>query len=179
MDNIDKKILEELQKNSSIPLSELSKKVGLSNTPCWNRIKKLEEEKIIKSKSIIIDNKKINLPITVFLSISIQNHTEQWLKNFEKIQNLLNLKCLGSKFKIFVLGKIVNKFLFRIFNLEKQFFSQLFFRLVQNFFLRLNSTINSLPLKKLHEIRFKYYICNEFRLNNFLFNGNKKKRLYP
>ena len=87
MDNIDKKILEELQKNSSIPLSELSKKVGLSNTPCWNRIKKLEEEKIIKSKSIIIDNKKINLPITVFLSILIQNHTEQWLKNFEKIVN--------------------------------------------------------------------------------------------
>ena len=87
MDNIDRKILEELQKNSSIPLSELSKKVGLSNTPCWNRIKKLEEEKIIKSKSIIIDNKKINLPITVFLSISIQNHTEEWLKNFEKIVN--------------------------------------------------------------------------------------------
>ena len=87
MDSIDKKILEELQKNSSQPLSELSKKVGLSSTPCWNRIKKLEEDKIIKSKSIILDNKKINLPITVFLSISIQNHTENWLKNFEKIVN--------------------------------------------------------------------------------------------
>ncbi len=87
MDNIDKKILEELQKNSSQPLSELSKKVGLSNTPCWNRIKKLEEEKIIKSKSIIIDNKKINLSITVFLSISIQNHTNEWLKNFQKVVN--------------------------------------------------------------------------------------------
>ena len=87
MDNIDKKILEELQKNSSQPLSELSKKVGLSNTPCWNRIKKLEEDKIIKSKSIIIDNKKINLSITVFLSVSIQNHTELWLKNFQKIIN--------------------------------------------------------------------------------------------
>ena len=87
MDSIDKKLLEELQKNSSQPLSELSKKVGLSNTPCWNRIKKLEEDKIIKSKSIILDNKKINLPITVFLSISIQNHTENWLKNFEKIVN--------------------------------------------------------------------------------------------
>ena len=87
MDNIDKKILEELQKNSSQPLSELSKKVGLSNTPCWNRIKKLEEEKIIKSKSIIIDNKKINLPITVFLSISIQIHTTEWLKNFQKVVN--------------------------------------------------------------------------------------------
>ena len=87
MDNIDKKILEELQKNSAQPLSELSKKVGLSNTPCWNRIKKLEEEKIIKSKSIIIDNKKINLSITVFLSISIQNHTAEWLKNFQKVVN--------------------------------------------------------------------------------------------
>ena len=85
MDNIDKRILAELQKNSSQPLSELSKKVGLSNTPCWNRMKKLEEEKIIKSKSIIIDNKKINLPITVFLSISIQNHTELWLENFQKV----------------------------------------------------------------------------------------------
>ena len=87
MDEIDKHILQELQKNSSIPLSELSKKVGLSNTPCWNRIKKLEEEKIIKSKSIIIDNKKINLSITVFLSISIQNHTTEWLKNFQKVVN--------------------------------------------------------------------------------------------
>ena len=87
MDNIDKKILEELQKNSSQPLSELSKKVGLSNTPCWNRIKKLEEEKIIKSKSIIIDNKKINLSITVFLCISIQNNTTEWLKNFQKVVN--------------------------------------------------------------------------------------------
>ena len=87
MDKIDKKILEELQKNSSQPLSELSKKVGLSSTPCWNRIKKLEEEKIIKSKSIIIDNKKINLSITVFLSISIQNHTTEWLKNFQKVVN--------------------------------------------------------------------------------------------
>ena len=85
MDSIDKKLLEELQKNSSQPISELSRKVSLSNTACWNRIKKLEEDKIIKSKSIIIDNKKINLSITVFLSISIQNHTEVWLKNFQKV----------------------------------------------------------------------------------------------
>ena len=85
MDSIDKKILEELQKNASMPLSELSKKVGLSNTPCWNRIKKLEEDKVIISKTVILDNKKINLPITVFLSISIQNHSEKWLSNFKRV----------------------------------------------------------------------------------------------
>ncbi|MDC6447858.1 Lrp/AsnC family transcriptional regulator [Alphaproteobacteria bacterium] len=87
MDIIDKKIIEEMQKNASIPISELSKKIGITSTPCWNRIKKLEEDKIITSKTVNIDNKKINLEITVFLSISIQNHTEEWLKNFEKTVN--------------------------------------------------------------------------------------------
>jgi len=85
MDDIDIKILEEYQKNSSIPLSELSKKVGLSNTPCWNRIKRMEEDKIIISKSILIDNKKINLGVTIFLLISIHDHSDKWLKNFEKV----------------------------------------------------------------------------------------------
>ena len=86
LDDIDRKIIEELQKNPSIPINVLSKRVKLSSTPCWNRIKKLEENKIIKKK-YILDHKKINLPITVFLSISIQNHTEVWLKNFQKIVN--------------------------------------------------------------------------------------------
>ena len=86
IDGIDRKIIEELQKNPSVPNNILSKKVGLSSTPCWNRIKKLEENKII-TKKYLLDHKKINYPITVFLSVSIQNHTERWLKNFEKIVN--------------------------------------------------------------------------------------------
>ena len=85
MDSIDKRIIEELQKNASVPISELSKKIGITTTPCWNRIKKLEEEKIILSKTIILDNNKLNLAITVFLSISTPNHTDKWLENFKKI----------------------------------------------------------------------------------------------
>ena len=46
MDNIDINILKILQKNATIPLSELSKRVGISTTPCWNRIRKMEEDKI-------------------------------------------------------------------------------------------------------------------------------------
>tara|TARA_B100001094_G_C17819741_1_gene617881 strand:+ start:184 stop:666 length:483 start_codon:yes stop_codon:yes gene_type:complete len=86
IDSIDRKIIEELQKNASVGINVLSKKVELSSTPCWNRIKKLEENKII-TKKYILDHKKINYPITVFLSVSIQNHTEEWLQNFEKIVN--------------------------------------------------------------------------------------------
>lgn len=84
MDNIDKKILSILQRNSNIPLSELSKRVGISTTPCWNRIKKMEEEKIILSKTTILDNKKINLPIVVFLSLSVSSYTEDWMMEFQK-----------------------------------------------------------------------------------------------
>ena len=84
MDHIDKKILHIIQKNSNIPLSELSKRVGVSSTPCWNRVKKMEEERIIISKIAILNNQKINLPITVFLSISVTSHKDEWLKKFNE-----------------------------------------------------------------------------------------------
>ena len=87
MDKIDKIILSIIQKNATIPMSELSKRVGISSTPCWNRIKKMEEEKVINSKITILNNEKINLPIIVFLSISVTNHTEQWLNNFTEVIN--------------------------------------------------------------------------------------------
>ena len=87
MDNIDINILKILQKNATIPLSELSKRVGISTTPCWNRIRKMEEDKIIHSKITVLNNYKINLPLTAFLAISIPNHTPEWLKKFNVVIN--------------------------------------------------------------------------------------------
>ena len=66
MDNKDKEILKIIQKNASIPLSELSKRVGISSTPCWNRIRKMEEAGII-------------------LSIHIPNHSDEWLLKFKDL----------------------------------------------------------------------------------------------
>ena len=88
MDKIDKKILKIIQKNASMPLSELSKRVGISSTPCWNRIKKMEEEKIIKYRVTVIDNKKVNLPLIAFLSIHVPNHTDEWRIKFEELINI-------------------------------------------------------------------------------------------
>ena len=87
MDKIDKEILKIIQNNALLPLSEVSKKVGVSSTPCWNRIKKMEEQKIIKSRVTIIDNQKINLPIIAFLSIHVPNHTDEWRIKFEELIN--------------------------------------------------------------------------------------------
>ena len=87
MDKIDKKILSIMQNNITLPLSDIAKRAGISKTPCWNRIRKLEEEGVISQKVAILNNSKINLPIVVFLSISISHHTAEWLKKFSDTVN--------------------------------------------------------------------------------------------
>ena len=85
MDDIDRKLLNLLQVNSDLPLSEIAKKVGVSSTPCWNRIKRLEEKGIIKYKISVVDKEKIGYAVTVFLSISVSNHNSNWFTEFEKV----------------------------------------------------------------------------------------------
>ena len=85
MDNIDKKIIFILQRQADLPLSEISKRVGLSQTPCWNRIRKLEKDGVIEKKVTLINKRKVNLPITVFLMITVRNHNSDWMKKFSEI----------------------------------------------------------------------------------------------
>ena len=85
MDHIDKKIIFILQRQADLPLSEISKRVGLSQTPCWNRIRKLEENRVIEKKVTIINKRKVNLPITVFLMITVRNHNSDWMNKFSEI----------------------------------------------------------------------------------------------
>ena len=85
MDYIDKKIIFILQRQADLPLSEISKRVGLSQTPCWNRIKKLEEDGVIEKKVTLINKRKVNLCITVFLMITVRNHNSDWMKKFNEI----------------------------------------------------------------------------------------------
>ena len=85
MDYIDKKIIFILQRQADLPLLEISKRVGLSQTPCWNRIRKLEEDGVIEKKVTIINKKKVNLPITVFLMITVRNHNSDWIKKLNEI----------------------------------------------------------------------------------------------
>jgi Lrp/AsnC family transcriptional regulator len=85
IDNIDQKILVQIQKNASLPLSEISKRVGISPTPCWNRIKKMEERGVISARTIVLNRKAINLPILVFLSIRVSHHSGDWISKFQEI----------------------------------------------------------------------------------------------
>ena len=85
LDDIDIKILNVVQKNAGLPLSEISKRVGVSPTPCWNRIKKMEEVGVISARTIVLNRKAINLSIVVFLSIRVSHHSKDWIDRFQNL----------------------------------------------------------------------------------------------
>ena len=85
MDESDYKILDQLQKASDLPLTELSKSVGISKTACWNRIRRMEEGGIIKGRHVSLNRFALNLPIVVFLSITVGQHSPSWVADFTRI----------------------------------------------------------------------------------------------
>ncbi len=85
MDAIDRKILAVLQEDASLSVAEIGSRVGLSSTPCWKRIQKLEAEGVILKRVALIDPGKLGLGITVFVSIETGDHSQEWLDRFAKL----------------------------------------------------------------------------------------------
>ena len=87
MDATDRQILDILQQDTTMPLAEIARRVGLSSTPCWRRIQKLEEAKVIRRRVALLDNQKINAGVNVFVSIRTSKHNADWLGRFADIVN--------------------------------------------------------------------------------------------
>ena len=82
MDAIDRKILGVLQQDASLSVAEVGNRVGLSSTPCWKRIQKLEAEGVIQKRVALVDPDKVGLGISVFVAIESGDHSEDWLRKF-------------------------------------------------------------------------------------------------
>ncbi|MEQ9608724.1 MAG: Lrp/AsnC family transcriptional regulator [Kiloniellaceae bacterium] len=82
MDEIDRRILRVLQVAADLPVAEVAEKVGLSASPCWRRIQKLEAEGVIERRVALLDPEKMNVGVTVFVAIRTSQHDEQWLRDF-------------------------------------------------------------------------------------------------
>lgn len=82
MDLIDKKILACLQSDSSLSVGEIAEQVGLSSTPCWRRIRNLEESGVIQSRVALLNPEALNLGVTVFVSVKTNQHNYDWLEQF-------------------------------------------------------------------------------------------------
>src|SRR4051795_10195533 len=82
MDAIDRKILGVLQEDASLSVAEVGNRVGLSSTPCWKRIQKLEAEGVIQKRVAVVDPDKVGLGVSVFVAIETGDHSEEWLSRF-------------------------------------------------------------------------------------------------
>ena len=82
LDDMDLKILRILQEDCTVPVADIGKRIGLSTTPCWRRIQKLEEEGVIKKRVALLDPQAINAAVTVFVGITTNQHTKDWLGRF-------------------------------------------------------------------------------------------------
>jgi Lrp/AsnC family transcriptional regulator len=85
MDAIDRKILATLQEDASLSVAEIGSRVGLSSTPCWKRIQRLESEGVICRRVAIVDQDKVGLGVTVFVSIETGDHSQSWLEHFAAV----------------------------------------------------------------------------------------------
>ena len=83
MDDKDKKILTLLQEDAMMPVAEVASHVGLSTTPCWRRIQKLEEEGVIRKRVALLDRHKLNVGVTVFVAVKTHHHATDWLEKFK------------------------------------------------------------------------------------------------
>ena len=85
MDGIDKKILAVLQEDASLSVAEIGNRVGLSSTPCWKRMQRLEADGVILKRVALVDQERIGLGITVFVSVETGDHSEDWLDRFADV----------------------------------------------------------------------------------------------
>ncbi len=84
MDNSDLHILRELQADSAISMQDLGERVGLSHTPCWRRVKKLEDAGVIRRRVTLLDPERLQLSVNVFVQVSLGVQEEAALNQFEE-----------------------------------------------------------------------------------------------
>ncbi|MCU7372495.1 Lrp/AsnC family transcriptional regulator [Paucibacter sp. O1-1] len=82
MDSLDLKILELLQQDAEQQVAQIAAQVGLSTTPCWRRIQRLKEAGVITRQVALLDARKINVGVTVFVSVRTSIHSQEWFERF-------------------------------------------------------------------------------------------------
>jgi Lrp/AsnC family transcriptional regulator len=84
LDPRDRQILAILQADALVPIAEVAERVGLSTTPCWRRIQRLEREGVIRRRVALLDPAALNVPVSVFVAIRTSQHSAKWLAQFRQ-----------------------------------------------------------------------------------------------
>ncbi len=84
LDLIDRKILAELMRDATLPIAQIADKAGLSQTPCWKRIQKLEAAGVLTARVALADPAKLGFGLTVFVGIEAPDHSPEWRETFAR-----------------------------------------------------------------------------------------------
>jgi len=85
LDEIDRKILRALQQDARLTTAQLADKIGLSTTPCWNRLKRLETQGFIEGYVALLNQEKLGLAETVIIEVTLDRHDEEVLERFGQL----------------------------------------------------------------------------------------------
>jgi len=85
MDRLDRQILRLLAADASLSLAEIAERVGLTPTPCWKRIRRMEQAGIIVGRVAVLDPAKVGLPVSAFVAVETADHSSGWLQNFAQV----------------------------------------------------------------------------------------------
>jgi Lrp/AsnC family transcriptional regulator len=85
LDRLDRAILRQLAVDASLSLAEVADRVGLTPTPCWKRIRRMEQDGIILRRVAVLDPVKIGVPVSVFVAVETADHSSAWLERFAEV----------------------------------------------------------------------------------------------
>ncbi len=85
LDRVDREILRLLATNASLSLAEIASRVGLTPTPCWKRVRRMEQDRVILRRVAVLDAEKIGLPVSVFVAVETADHSSGWLERFANV----------------------------------------------------------------------------------------------
>ena len=89
LDATDRELLSLLQRDAETPIGKIAEAVHLSATPCWRRIQRLRDEKIITKQVALLDPVKLNVGVTVFVSVRTNQHSEAWFEKFNSTVGMI------------------------------------------------------------------------------------------
>ena len=89
LDLIDRKIVAELMRDATLPVAQIGEKVGLSQTPCWKRIQRLQENGVLTSRVALADPAKLGFGLTIFVGIEAPDHSAEWREVFVRAVNVI------------------------------------------------------------------------------------------
>ncbi|MEM6626510.1 MAG: Lrp/AsnC family transcriptional regulator [Pseudomonadota bacterium] len=100
MDGVDRRILKALQEDASGSVAEIAERAGVSQTPCWRRIKRLEQTGHIQRRVALLDKDQLNLGLTAFVQIRLASHEGKWMEAFaagvRKIPEIVELHHMSG-----------------------------------------------------------------------------------